>query len=340
MHTSRWVVSAMISVAVTACGNAADPGLGGNADGDAGASGDAQSADATPTSDAGTATNDAGAGGNDGGAPIDGGSGSPCYSETYHPTADVSTLKSAYTSSGWLATSLEVMNRRYATGHFILDTEKADNQLPGFADPATWQRQMEALMTMVHEETHGYDFEHSTSGKHAYVLRDDLVVSPPELPNMWTRSELVAMITDNATQSYDNVYLTGTQGTYDVVFLCDELNAYTNGLAAITAVADQCSDQISARDGVAAHLYYLELYLKRGRTAHPTEYAAMKADPAWQKLVRYAWARGHFWDAQAKPFPVLDIASTPIWAHVNEPAMLDEIKRFTGDDAATVACHP
>jgi hypothetical protein len=66
----------------------------------------------------------------------------------------------------------------------------------------------------------------------------------------------------------------------------------------------------------------------------------MKADASWQKLVRYEWARGYFWDAQAKPFPVIDIASGPIWVHVNEAANLDEIKQFTGDDAMTVACHP
>ncbi len=339
MHTSRWVGSVMISAALVACGDAANTGLGGNADDDAGATtGDAASHDAAQTGDAGGTTNDASTT-NDAGAG-DASTGSPCYSETYSPMADISTLKSGYTSGGWLATSLEVLKRRWPTGHFILDAEKSDNQLPAFADPPTWQRQMEALMTMVHEETHGYDFDHSSSGKHAYVFRDDLTVSPPELANMWPRSELVPMITDMATKGYDGVYLTGTQGTYDVIFLCDELNAYTNGLAAITAVVDQCTDKISARDGVAAHLYYLELYLKRGRTAHPTQYAAMKADASWQKFVRYAWARGYFWDAQAKPFAVLDIASTPIWAHVNEPAMLDEIKQFTGDDAATVACHP
>lgn len=332
MHTFRWWLAPVLST--VACSGPADPGVAMAGHDEAGAA-------ATP--DAATSTGDAAATpdtGGDASTAIDAGGGSPCYSEAYSPTADVSATKRGYSSGAWLQASLDVMKARYPTGFFILDAEKGDGQLSGFADPSTWQAQMEALMTMVHEETHGYDFEHSSSGKHAYVMRDDLVVSPPELPNMWTRSEILPLLVDDATKSYDDVYLKGTQGTYDVVFLGDELNAYINGLAAITAVADQCTDPISARDGAAAHLYYLELYLKRGRTAHPTEYAAMKADASWQKFVRYEWARGHFWDAQAKPFGVLDIASARIWAHVNEAANSDEIRQFTGDDPDAVACHP
>jgi hypothetical protein len=105
-------------------------------------------------------------------------------------------------------------------------------------------------------------------------------------------------------------------------------------------VADQVTQQISARDGVAAHLLYLELYLRVGRTAHASDYAALKADPSWMKLVRMEWARAHFWDAQAKPDPTLDIGTEAILAHVNEPANLDEIRQFTGDPADVVACHP
>ena len=135
-------------------------------------------------------------------------------------------------------------------------------------------------------------------------------------------------------------HLTGEQGTYDAIFLFEELNAYGNGLAAITAVGDQITQQISARDGVAAHLYYLELYLRAGRTAHASAYAAIQADPSWMTLVRHEWARGHYWDAQARPNPQIDIASGPIWAHVEDPANLAEIRQFTGEDAGIVACSP
>lgn len=132
----------------------------------------------------------------------------------------------------------------------------------------------------------------------------------------------------------------GEEGTYDGIFLFDDLDSACNGLAAATAVGDQIASGISARDGLAAHLYYLELYLRDGRLGHPTEYATMQADPTWQKLVRYEWARGHFWDGQAAPNVNLEIAVAPIWANIDLPASLAEIQTFTGADPATVACHP
>jgi hypothetical protein len=231
------------------------------------------------------------------------------------------------------------MHRRYPTGHFVLDAEQMDSQLPSFADPSSWSALMESLMTMVHEESHGWDFDHAQGTTHPYVLTDANQITVPQLTT-WPRSEILQYITDTSTQQYDQTYLTGTQGTYDAIFLFEELNAYCNGLAAITAVADQITQQISARDGVAAHLYYLELYLRVGRTAHASDYAALKADPTWMNLVRHEWARGHFWDAQARSNPELDIGSAPIWAHIQDPANLSEIQQFTGQAPDVVACSP
>jgi hypothetical protein len=348
MRAITCVVTVLVLAGAAACsgsngdnliggGGGGSGGAGAGAGSGAGAGGGAD-AGASVGMDSGGGGADAGGGGDDGAVATD--AAAPCYGESYNPNANLADLKSAFTGSNWLDTSLEAMNRRYATGHFVLDGEKSDPQLSGFTDSSSWPNLMESLMTMVHEESHGYDFDHSQAGQHLYVLRSDLEINATELSNMWPRSELVPLIHDDATSNYDQTYLTGTQGTYDVIFLAEELNAYINGLAAITAVGDQIESQISARDGVAASLYYLELYLHVGRTSHPTEYAAMKADATWQKLVRYEWARGYFWDAQAKPFPKLDMASSKIWAHVGEAANLDEIRQFTGDDPANVACHP
>jgi hypothetical protein len=293
-------------------------------------------------SDAGTTAHDAAADDGASPPPPEGGANTDaggCYSEPYDPNVNVADLAGAYTSGAWLSSSLTTMQRRYPTGYFVLNAEQADPQLPSFADPSSWSALMESLMTMVHEESHGWDFDHAQGTDHPYVLTDSLQISLPPLTT-WPRSDIVQYITDASTQQYDQTYLQGTQGTYDAIFLFEELNAYCNGLAAITAVGDQMLQQISARDGVAAHLYYLELYLRAGRTAHATDYAAIKADPTWMKLVRYEWARGHFWDGQAKPNPQLDIASAPIWAHVDDPTNLDEIQQFTGQTPDAVACHP
>ena len=273
----------------------------------------------------------------DAAAPLDAVAG--CYSEPYDPHASLADLSSAYTTGAWLSTSLAALQRRYPTGYFVLNAEQSDPQLPGFADPSSWGALMESLMTMVHEESHGWDFDHAQGTTHPYVLLDTMQITVPQITT-WPRSEITQFITDSSTSLYDQTYLTGEQGTYDAIFLFEELNAYCNGLAGITAVGDQITQQISARDGVAAHLYYLELYLRAGRTAHASDYAVMKADPNWQKLARYEWARGHFWDAQAVSNPNLDIASAPIWAHIDEPANLAEIQQFTGQTPEEVTCNP
>ena len=271
--------------------------------------------------------------------PIDAGPLDACYREAYFPGVSVDDLASSYGSAKWLATSLEVTKRRYPTGNFILGAEKSDPQLASFADPGSFDALMESLMTMCHEETHGYDYEHASAGRHQYVLRDDLIIDVP-IGSTFPRSEILAYITDDSTSLYDGTYLEGSMGTYDFADMNDELNAYINGMACITAFGERIHGGISARDGAIAHILYLQLYLKRARLAHATTYAFLKGDPSWMKFVRFSWARVHFWDGVAKAFPHLEIGVDRIWAHVNEPDNLDEIRQFTGEDPAVVACHP
>ena len=282
--------------------------------------------------------------GGDGGAGGDPGTGgtsgsTACYSEAYDPMAPIGDLKTGFQGWNWLPTALGILERRYPTGHFILDAEQNDYQLEYFVDTSSWEDFVWSLDTMVHEETHGWDFEHSQYGSHVYALTDALHLEVPELQT-WPRNTIPQYIHDGSTSMYDQTYLTGEQGTYDAIFLFDELTAYGNGLATLTAVHEEIPPSISARDGLAAHLLYLELYLKAGREHYPQMYAALKANAAWQKLVRYEWARGHFWDGQAKPYTNLTIDADAIWAHVNEPANLDEIQQFTGQLPSEVACHP
>jgi hypothetical protein len=264
----------------------------------------------------------------------------PCYSEPYSPNVNLDDLKNGYDPSAWLSTALTVMQRRYPSGHFILNAEMSDPNLPSAGDGSTWDGLMFSMESMLHDESLQYDADQSQSGSsYTYVLRNDLTIAPSTL-STWPRGEIMSLITDTATQAFDRDYLQGGSGNEDVVFLADDWNAFTNGLAAITAVGEQVSSPTDARDGVAACLYYVELYLKIGRTNHPQAYAALKASPDWQKLVRYQWARGFFWDKAARAFPNLATMADPIWAHVNDPQNLDEIKQFTGDDASEVACHP
>ena len=295
--------------------------------------GSASGAGARDASDEGR-DGSAGGGGNAGEA------GSTCYAEPYAKGASLDDLATGYTTQAWQVEALDAMKRRYPTAAFVLDQEKDDPALADYADPSSWPNLMLSLSTMVHEETHGWDFASSAGSTHAYVLRSDLFLSVPELPGMWPRSEVLPLLEDDATSLYDTTYLTGDQGAYDIVYLGEELNAYVNGLAAVTAVADQLVTSLSARDAVAAHLYYLELYLRAGRTSHASAYASLKGSAEWQRFVRYEWARGHFWDGEARASKRLGIDADRIWAHVAEAANEDEIRQFTGAEPTFVVCAP
>ncbi|HEY3816972.1 MAG TPA: hypothetical protein VGL81_07375 [Polyangiaceae bacterium] len=361
-----FVVTLIGGVVIGGCGGTGLDGLFGGSGGapigssggkDAGASSSSSSSSSGGNTSSGSgngsgSSSGAGSSGSSGGvaddasspAPADGGvtaldAGSPCYSEPYDPSADISDLAAAYKGNNWLTTSLAVMQRRYPTGYFVLNAEQTDPQLPQFVDTSSWSALMSSMMTVLDAETTGWDFDNATVSVHPFVIVDTMQISAPILTT-WPQGEILQYITDTSTQIYDQTELEGEEGTYDAIFLFDDLDSACNGLAAATAVGDQIPSGISARDGLAAHLYYLELYLRDGRTAHAAEYATMKADPTWQKLVRYEWARGHFWDGQAAPNANLQIAAAPIWTNIDAPASLAEIQQFTGEDPAAVACHP
>lgn len=304
-------------------------------------SGTGGSGPGTGGSGPGTGGSDPGTGGSGTAGSGAGGSGptGDCYSESYG-TGSLADLKQSYSPGKWLSTSLEALNRRFPSGHDLLVQMQSDPQLPEFATTDSFAALMESTDTICHEETHGWDFDHSQAGSHAYRLRSDLVISIPEL-DFFPRSELLPYIKDSSTSLYDSTYLTGEQGTYDFIFLGDELNAYITGLACATTVGDAIDTfGTSLRDGAASHLLYLEWYLNRARTAHPALYAQMKGNADIVKMVRFQWARGHFWTAVAQAYPTLGIDDVAIWAHVNEPANLAEIQLFTGDAPDVVACHP
>lgn len=298
-------------------------GAGSSSSGSGGSSGAGDASAPPPQEDAGEASD----------------SGGPCYSEPYDPTASIADLAAAYDGQNWLTSSLTTMQRRYPTGYFVLNAEQTDPQLPQFVDTSSWEALMSSMLTVLDTETTGWDFANATVSTHPYVITSTLQITVPLLTT-WDQGEILQYITDDSTQDYDQAELEGEEGTYDGSFLLDDTDSACNGLAAATAVGDQITLGISARDGVAAHLYYMELYLRAGRTQYASEYAAIQADPNWQKLVRYEWARGLFWDGQAASNPNLQIAAAPIWANVNLAANLNEIQLFTGESPAEVACHP
>jgi hypothetical protein len=289
---------------------------------------------------------DGGAIGGNGGADMtppsgdtDGGptGGAPCYSEDFSPGVSLADLRAAYTTQAWKSDVLESLKRRIVGGHALVDTMQNDPQLANFVDSSSFVALMSSLMMVCNGETSIYDFGHATPTTFAYFLRADLILQPAIVAT-FPRSELAPYISDGATSTYDGA-LSGQQGAQDLTAVADDLTAFTNGLSCIAAVADQLQNGISARDGVAASLYYLELYLKRARTAHATVYATLQQSTEWQRFVRYGWARAMFWRKHATSTQ-LAIADGPIWAHVEDAANAAEIEMFTGDTVANVECHP
>jgi hypothetical protein len=270
---------------------------------------------------------------------VDGGpiTGAPCYSEDFSPGVSLADLRAAYTTQQWKTDVLESLKRRIVGGHALVATMQNDPQLANFVDSSSFTALMSSLMMVCNGETSIYDFGHATPTAFAYFIRADLILQPTIITT-FPRSEIAPYITDGATSAYDGA-LTGQQGTEDLTAVADDLTAFTNGLSCIAAVTDQLQSGISGRDGVAASLYYLELYLKRARTAHPSTYAALQASADWQKLVRYAWARAAFWRKSATSAQ-LGVADAPIWAHVDDPASSSEITMFTGSTLSDIECHP
>ena len=261
-----------------------------------------------------------------------------CYSEDYSPGVSLADLAAAYSTQLWKADVLESLKRRIPGGHALVDTMQNDPQLANFVDSSSFNALMSSLMMVCNGETSSYDYGRATATTFTYFLRADLVLAPA-IVQTFPRSELLPYITDNATSTYDGA-LSGQQGAQDLTAVADDLTAYTNGLACIAAVADRIDNGISARDGMAASLYYLELYLRRARTAHPAAYATLQASADWQKLVRYAWARAAFWRKVSASSPALGVADAAIWAHVDDPASSSEIVMFTGSALSDIECHP
>lgn len=243
---------------------------------------------------------------------------------------------------------LQLLDRRYHHGWYVLDQMKNDpwlsNQFPQYFNLNSWAGMIDAVDTACHEEIHGYDFDQALNvpNGHIYFMGSNLQLQVSSNYNFFARYNILSAVQQggSVTTQYDSTYLIGTQGSYDFIFLADELTAYIGGLACATAIADQISGGASYRDGVASHMYCLQVYLGVARTQYSSLYNQWKADPGWQDFVRFSWARGMYWLDKSAPFPQLGVNEGPILQRLNEPANLNEILQFTGDDAATVACTP
>lgn len=263
-----------------------------------------------------------------------------CYCEPFDASADLSDLEAAFNGANWAEVMIGVLDRRYPAGADLLVEMEDDPWFGAFTDNSSFTALMDSVMTEVHEGTHGWDYGHALGQPYfGYWLRADLVFEPPKIEG-FPRAELYAMLVDDSTALYAQTYLTGEQGTYGWVELLDELNAYINGMGAIAAVGEHIPWGISGRDGAVAFLYYLELYLRRARTAYPNLYAELQAEPEYVELVQTQWLRTHFLLEHADAHPHLGIHDQEIRAHLHAPDNQAEIELFIGRPVDASACLP
>lgn len=295
----------------------------------------------------GSAGNSGGSGGGSGNPGGGGGGGGtpqpPCYSEPLTPSVALDDLAAAFKpdfGGNWLDSALAALERRTPGGYALLDTQKSDPNLPQWVNPSAFASVMASIEGMCGSESHAFDWAHATNDRFGYWMPPSLTITPARIAT-FPRNEIVPLLVDGSTASFDGEYLNDpTAGQAGLVTLAQDLNSHTNGLACIAAVGDQVTTATPSRDGLAAQLYYLELYLHQARTAHASIYATLQASADWQKLVRYEWARAHFWYGIGLMFPSVGVSDARIWSHVHEPNNLAEIAMFTGLDPSYVACHP
>jgi len=229
-----------------------------------------------------------------------------CWSEAIDPTAPIDDLQPV-SHANERDVAFEVLRRRWPAGHDLLRDMEHDPYIDEFLDGSGWGVFLDSLLTTVHEETHGWDYEHAIyPSQFGYFMTADTQPFTPwddSLP----RSVIRPLIDDDATWLYADLYLTGTQGTYGFTELLDEANCYVNTLGAAVAVADGLPWGTSARDGAMTFVYYVGVYLDHAAENRPSTYAAWQADPEVGEVVRTLWIRTHFFLDMADQDPGLGV---------------------------------
>ena len=262
-----------------------------------------------------------------------------CYTEPVFPNANIADLVAAYGGSNWKDELIEAMERRWPAGAWLLDAQRDDSYFNQFSDPSSWSGMVGWLDTLEHEETHLFNAYHAmdVGEAHSLYYRDDLIIYLPA-ESGFPRSEIYSMLAPGTDGIYAS-YLQGSQGERGFNPLLDELSAYTNEVLAVSVFGDDYPGAgVSLRDGSAAFLYYLQLYLRRARTAHATFYQQVKLNPAYVDAVKYAWLRLHYFYEFADEFPALGIDDAIYRTEMHKPENLAEIEMFIGHAVGDSNC--
>ena len=284
------------------------------------------------SSDAGTTTGDST---DDGGDPN-------CYSEPLDPDENVDDIVGSYGGAGYKVQVIEAMQRRWPAGAWLLQERIDDPYWGQFSDSSSWEGMVGWLDTLVHEQTHLFNAYHAIDvGENAalYFREDKILYLPTD--QGFARAEILQHLIPEAQAGiYAGTYLQGSQGERQFNPLLDEANAYANEVPGLSVFGEYFGGfGLSLRDGSAAFLYFLEVYLRVGRTEHPEWYAWAKTQPVYLEAVELLWLRTHFFYEQvADGFPALGIEDAVYRAAAYEPENLAELSMFTGKAFDASSC--
>lgn len=280
--------------------------------------------------------------GNSGDAPGPQKSGD-CYTEEFHPDADVADLEAAFDPADWKTAAFGVMERRLPPAYTVLNHVKDDPRLAAWMfDTSSFQGVMSTLNIATHEGLHvftAYNFDGTTR---QFMINNTLTISYPE-PQTFRMGDVSALIESDAPATYEETYLLDpAMGDQGFETLMDELNAYIMTAATDAMIYDLLQEGviISSRDGALAFWYFTELYLRLARTEHPDVYAALQGDANIRALVRTQWLRFQYVLQFSGLHPELGINDQAIGELVYNPENQKEIEDFLGQKLEASNCLP
>jgi hypothetical protein len=273
-----------------------------------------------------------------------GGQNSLCYEEPLDPQASVSDIVNAYGGSNYKSQVIEAMGRRYPAGGYLLQQQKNDPYFAQFSSSNSWTGMVNWLDTLVHEQTHLFNAYHAIAQNkvHALYMRSDLILYLPSDSNSFARSEVLASLSPSlAASTYAKTYLTGQQGSRGFNALLDELTCYVNEVPGLASFGEYFQGGVSLRDGAAALVNFLQVYLRLARTKYPSFYATAQSQKVYVDAVRLLWQRTHFFYKKVGDLhPQLGISDAEYRSEMHKPDNIKEISLFIGQTVDASHCLP
>lgn len=268
-----------------------------------------------------------------------GGSPNTAWSEPLTDFADLSDLKTGYDPSQWYPTFLELLNRRYPTGRFIVESlsnseQEAKQWLQAVGNIDTFAGLVQGANTTVHEMNHGLSFQEGIATNfdtYAYVLREDLTYIVPRITT-FNRKEILPYLTGPLAKGSNGYYfyIEDTIASHDFFSVLDEFNAYIHSSFTGYGLHDEAAPGLktSDRNGTLTFMLYTQYYLLHARENHPNVYSAILADPDIKELVGSLWKRAVFILDVTKDIPALEINAGPLETLMLSEELQQEIAPF------------